>query len=398
MAAGKNLHLEHLEDEIINQGTQGGEKAIKLLRDMGKFLSGTPGQNIAVTTKFDGAPAIVCGIDPADNRFFVGTKSVFAKTAPKVCKSENDCHQIYNGVLAQKLATSYRYLKNIGIKGVLQGDLMFTDDLKNVRIDQQEFLTFRPNTITYAAPSKSKLAEQIRTAKIGIVFHTKYTGESLEEMKSSFRIDDNDYKTNDKNVWAQKAEFKNIGNVASLSSSERDKYDSAIRKAEGSLKQTGNILNEIQSGKKTLMIDTEFKKFFNKYVKVGQNIPSVDRAYVDFYHHLGKEYDKIISKNKTLKSQSEKAFKFVEAVEFIGKNEHKFKMIIASYMNIQLCKKILVDKMNKISKLNMFVDMGNGDYKTTVPEGFVAISGKDAVKLVDRLEFSKLNFIVPKSW
>ena len=398
MKSGKNLHLEHLEDEIINQGSKGGEKAIKLLKDMGKFLSGTPGQQISVTTKFDGAPAIVCGIDPADNRFFVGTKSVFAVTNPKICKSENDCFNIYDGVLAQKLATSYKYLKNIGIKGVLQGDLMFTDDLKNVRIDEQEFLTFRPNTITYAAPSKSKLAEQIRTAKIGIVFHTKYTGDSLQEMTSSFRIDDNDYKTNDKNVWAQKAEFKNIGNIASLTASERDKYDSAIRKAEGSLRQTGTILNEIQSGKKTLQIDTEFKKFFNQYVKVGQNIPSVDKAYVDFYHHLGKEYDKIISKNKTLKAQSEKAFKFVEIVEFIGKNEHKFKMIIASYMNIQVCKKILVDKMNKISKLNMFVDMGNGDYKTTVPEGFVCIAGKDAVKLVDRLEFSKLNFIVPKSW
>ena len=390
-------HIDHLEDLIIDKGIKGGHQAIHILKEMGKFLSGTPGPQIAVSTKFDGAPSVVCGIDPSDNQFFVSTKTGAFSLKPKLCKSENDCFVLYEGVLAQKLATSYRYLKPIVPKGVLQLDLMFTDDTKVEKIKGVEYITFRPNTITYAVQTKSKMAAEIRQAKIGIVISSKYTGDSLRTMKESFDIKDGDYKTN-KNVWAEKKDFKNIGNIASLTAAERNKYDSAIRKAEGSLKQTGTILNAIQSGKKTLQIDTEFKKFFNQYVKVGQNIPSVDKAYVDFYHHLGKEYDKVISKNKTLKAQSGKAFKFVEIIEFIGKNEHKFKMIIASYMNIQVCKKMLVDKMNKISKLNMFVDMGNGDYKTTVPEGFVAISGREAVKLVDRLEFSKLNFQIPKNW
>ena len=54
--------------------------------------------------------------------------------------------------------------------------------------------------------------------------------------------------------------------------------------------------------------------------------------------------------------------------------------------------------MKKVSKLRLFVDMGNGDYKPTTPEGFVAISNKEAVKLIDRLEFARLNFVLPKSW
>jgi hypothetical protein len=395
---GKNLHLEHLEDEIINKGTEGGRQAIKILRDMGKFLSGSPGAETSVTTKFDGAPAIVCGIDPADNSFFVGTKSVFAKNEPKICKSEQDCYTLYNGVLANKLATSYRYLSSIGIKGVLQGDLMFTDDKKNTIIDGQDFVTFRPNTITYAARRTSKLGQEITTARIGIVFHTKYTGDSLSTMTSSFILNKSDYQENSKMVWAQKAEFQNIGNTASFSGDERVKYNSAVNRAEGSFRQAGNILDIIQTGKRPLKIDTEFKKFFNKYVKEGRPIPSVEIAFNDFAKHLAMEYDKVILKHTRLETQSKKADLFVKDLNFLVSHKKQIKMLIATYMNIQVAKTMLIKKMNKISNLNMFVDTGNGDYKVTVPEGFVAISGRQAVKLVDRLEFSKLNFTVPKNW
>ena len=110
------------------------------------------------------------------------------------------------------------------------------------------------------------------------------------------------------------------------------------------------------------------------------------------------EYDKVISKHSRLETQSKKADLFVKDLNLLVSNKKQFKMLIATYMNIQVAKMMLIKKMNQISRLNMFVDMGNGDYKVTVPEGFVAISGREAVKLVDRLEFSKLNFTVPKNW
>ena len=60
---------------------------------------------------------------------------------------------------------------------------------------------------------------------------------------------------------------------------------------------------------------------------------------------------------------------------------------------------MLVEKMKKIGQLRLFVDMsGKGDYEPTTPEGFVAIVNDRATKLIDRLEFSKLNFTVPKQW
>lgn len=396
MKGGKNLHLEHLEDEIINKGSEGGKQAIRILREMGKLLSGIGG-NVKVTTKWDGAPAIICGTDPADGRFFVGTKSVFAKTEPKICKSESDVQRLYDGVLAKKLVQSLRYLKDCKIQGVIQGDLMFTDDKKTETILGDRLTSFRPNTITYAVDPNTELGREIDSAKLGIVFHTKYTGNSLPEMTSSFDVKDSDFKAT-KDTWIQKAEFSNIGGVASLSASEKRDYDGAVNKAEGSLKQASKALDMIQTGKKVLEVDTEFKKFFNKYVKKGQNIPSVDRAYADFIDHVEGEFKKAIDKVKTDKAKTTKFVKLQNELDMLGKEQHGIKMVIASYMNLQAAKNILVNKMKKVGALRLFVDMGNGDYKVTTPEGFVAIQGKDATKLIDRLEFARLNFTVPKNW
>ena len=393
--SGKNTHLEHLEDEIINKGTAGGDQAIKVLKYMGNFLTGTGTRGVAVTTKWDGAPAVVCGTDPEDGRFFVGTKSVFAQDS-KICKTKEDIYRFYSGALAQKLEASLNHLAGAGIRGVLQGDLMFTDDKKVETIDGQRFVTFRPNTITYAIDPKSEVGKKINSAKLGIVFHTKYTGPTLPQMTASFDVKTSDYNATP-SAWIERAEFQDIGGVAKFTTAEKQQYEAAIRRAEGSLRQTRGLLDKIQSGKKTLQIDTEFKKFFNNYVKEGKGIPSVDRAYVDFFNHLGKEYEKKIKPLKRLATQADKAYAFVEAIEFITTNEKPFKMIIASYMNLQFCKNLLVKKMKKVSSLRLFVNMGT-HYEATTPEGFVAITSHGAVKIIDRLEFSRLNFTVPKNW
>ena len=78
---GKNLHLEHLEDEIINYGVDGGpEPAINFLRSLRDMLSGSSRSSINMTVKWDGAPAIFAGKDPEDGKFFVAKKSVFNKS------------------------------------------------------------------------------------------------------------------------------------------------------------------------------------------------------------------------------------------------------------------------------------------------------------------------------
>ena len=391
----KNTHLTHLEDRFITDGISGAQESIQILREMGEFLSGKGG-NVNVTTKWDGAPAIVCGIDPTDNKFFVGTKSVFAKNEPKVCKTPQDIQKWYSGELAQKLKTSLQYLPSCNIKGVLQGDLMFTNDKRTETIDGKRYITFRPNTITYAVNPKTPLGREINIAQMGIVFHTSYSGPSLPEMSASFDIPNGAFKESP-SVWAESATFQDIGGVASMSMAERNSYDGWVNKAEGSVRKAGSIMNKIQSGKKALKLDTELLKFFNNYVKRGQNIPSVEKAYVDFHQHLANEYNKVMGKLKTNAAQDRKGMAFLEQIVFMEDNEKDFKMMIAAYMNIQKAKNLLVEKMKAVQSMNMFVDRG-GTYEATTPEGFVAITGKKATKLIDRLEFSRLNFTVPKVW
>lgn len=392
----QNKHLEHLEDELLNEGVNGAKAAIEILEKMGRFLTGETGK-AKVTTKWDGAPAVVVGTDPEDGKFFVGTKSVFNKENPKIAKSEADIRTMYQGGVVDKLLDSFRFLKPLNIRGVLQGDLLFTPgDKKSEKIKGEKFITFRPNTITYAAVPTTPLGRRINSARLGIVFHTKYEGQSLPEMNSNFNVSRSDFGKHE-DVWAELAEFQDISGAANMDRQDKIEYDKALNRAKGSLTQSGGIMNKIQSGKRTLEIDTEFKKFFNGYVKEGRPIPSVDRAYREFAHHLGKEYDKAIQKNKTLKAQADKAGKFIDVIDFIEANERQFRMLIATYMNIQYCKNIIVNKLKKVSSLNLFVNMGD-HYESTAPEGFVAITGSKAVKLVDRMEFSRLNFVVPKVW
>ena len=219
----KNLHLEHLEDEILNGGTSGARYAVQVLEELGNYLSPDGASAMKVTTKFDGAPAIICGVDPADNRFFVGTKSVFAKTEPKICKTRADIYKFYNGELASKLETSLQYLPRTVISGVLQGDLMFTNDKRFQTIKGKGHVTFTPNTITYAVETGTPLASKIQSAQMGIVFHTKYTGQSLDQMSASFQVTDNDFNSTSA-VWAQKAEFENIGGGADFTANEASRY------------------------------------------------------------------------------------------------------------------------------------------------------------------------------
>ena len=393
--AKANKHLDHLEDLIIIDGAAGARKAIEVLKEVGSVLSPGGGAPMTITTKWDGAPAVICGIDPADGKFFVGTKGVFAKE-PKMAKTQSDVQRLYSGGLASKMSDCLKYLRNTVTTGVLQGDLLFTDDKKTETIDGKSYITFRPNTLTYAVDPSSPVGRKVSGANIGIVFHTKYTGPSIQEMSASFGVNDSDYNVSS-SVWAVSASFQNVGGVATFSQSEYVAYNNAIRQAEGSILQAGSVFNDIQSGKKALQIDTIFLQFFNSYYRKGSPVPSVNQTYNEFVRYLAGQYNTAISKNKTLDAQADKAFKFVGAIDYIHDHQRQFTMLIASYLNLTRAKMMLVGKMNQVAALQAFVDTGNG-YKVTNQEGFVAVSTDRAVKLIDRLEFSMLNFTVPKIW
>ena len=390
----KNTHLEHLEDNILNGGSQGGREAIAFLRSLGDMLeSGAADTN--VTVKWDGAPAVICGIDPVKNDFFVGTKSVFNSVTPKICYSESDVDKLYSaGQLNSKLKASYRYLSKLGITGVIQGDLLFTDDKYEAMIGGDMCVAFQPNTIVYAVPKDSPVGNQIVQARLGIVFHTRYSGRQLSTMTAEFGGINVAGSTD---VFVTTSDFSNASGEANMTNVEKAKYNALINKAEGSLRQSSRFLDLMQKDDGRFSLPNIFKVFFNAYVREGKKSIGVRNTVIDFVNYFTSKLNQEIASKKTTKTKDKYKEVRDNTLKFISANQNSLYMTIASYYNLQAAKQFMINKLQKVNSLGTFLKTEDG-YKVTAPEGFVAIRAGSALKLVDRLEFSRANFTATKNW
>ena len=395
----KNTHLEHLEDDILNQGSQGGKNAIQFLRSLGKMLTEKNTTGIMITTKWDGAPAVVCGTNPENGKFFVGTKSVFAKTEPKLCYTNQDIVNFYGeeGQLANKLRTCLQYLPRIGITGVLQGDLLFTNDRGLANIDGQNMITFRPNTITYAVPRDTDLGSKVSLAKMGIVFHTRYNGNTIAEMDASFGVDINSF-NNNQDVYVATATFRDATGAANFSTEQLSVYNGAVNRAEGSLRQASTFLDVLgATGESKFLMTSLFKRYFNTYIISGQGVKNTQDVASNFSKFYVGLLDKEILSKKTKTTQDKYLKMKQDGLQFIEANKRAIYMTVASYINLQTAKGMVINQLAKVNTFGTFLKTDDG-YKVTAPEGFVAIKSGSALKLVDRLEFSRANFTVAKDW
>jgi hypothetical protein len=349
-----------------------------------------------MTVKWDGAPAIICGTNPENGKFFVGTKAVFNKN-PKVNYTTGDINRNHSGDLADKLSIALRELSRLGIKDVLQGDFLFTQsDLKSINIDGEKMISFTPNTITYAVPVDSSIGKRIARARMGIVFHTKYTGKTLDSMTAGFGA----VRGSATNVFLASASYRDVSGSAKFSSTELAQFNAKLRMAEGSLLKAGPILDEMsKSTSDGLGIPFRLKTFFNHYIRNTQGhmakIKELVEMFRDYYINiLQAEID-----SKKTDSGKQKYKDILKTnLQFIDRNRNALYFAIASHVTLQNAKNFLVSKMGEIQNIGHFLKTSSG-YRVTAPEGFVAVDRvAGAVKLVDRMEFSRANFTMPKGW
>ena len=391
----KNKHLEHLEDQIIDEGSKGGQNAVNFLVAIRNMLAGKSSRKVNMTVKWDGAPAIICGINPENGRFFVGTKSVFNKV-PKINYTSADIRRNHSGVVAEKLSACLTYLRRIVTNGVYQGDLLFTSGDKSTQtIDGESMITFTPNTITYAMPTNSSIGKKISNAKLGIVFHTKYTGTKIQDMRAGFGTVTGG---GGRNVYLASAGYKDTSGSSKFTSSELTSFDSLIRMAQGSLSKAGPMLDKMNSTDST-SVGYRLKTFFNSVIRNSTGgmgkVKTLQGQFRDYYENF---INAEIAARKTVAGKQ----KFIQAkkdnLKFIDKNQSALYMAIASHVSLARAKNFLVSKLSQIQSIGHFLKTSNG-YKVTAPEGFVAVDrSAGAVKLVDRLEFSRANFTMDKNW
>ena len=392
----KNTHMEHLEDEIINNGVQGATTAIHFLNSLKDMLSGGDSRT-NITVKWDGAPAVFAGINPENGQFFVATKSLFNKT-PKINYTNADISANHSGGLKDKLEVALKYLPELGMTGIYQGDIMFSKgDLKKQTIDGVSSLTFTPNTITYAVPEDSDLASQMRKAHLGVVWHTKYTGNTIADLSASFGVNANIFSKTSK-VWFDDA-YLETANSATWGPSDVKKIESKINQIQGALKKAGKFLNVLSKDVSTFSLAGLMKVFFNTKIRAGVKLADTKKLVKEFEQYYmdrmlkeieGKKSDKGKQKFKDLQNSAKKELKKY-------KNELYFTM--ATYLGIVDAKAMVISQLEKIQGIGTFLRTDDG-FEVTAPEGFVAIDSSDggAVKLVDRLGFSHANFTIAKDW
>ena len=393
----KNTHLEHLEDDILNNGLVGGQNAIRFLESLLTMMQGHSRRSVSITVKWDGAPAIFAGTNPENGKFFVGTKSIFNKT-PKINYTNADIDANHGGGLADKLKDALKYFPRLGIPGVWQGDLLYTaGDLKSTNIDGETQVVFTPNTITYAVPDGSRLANRIKGSKIGVVWHTTYSGKTMADMTASFGADAKELNSI-RTVWSTDATFKDTSGKVTFTSGESKQFQSLLNMAKGSLKKAGPYLRTLGNDRNDLAVSSRLKIFLNSYIRGGEQIRDTKNVLIRFE----KYYETVLQK-KVDSVRSEAAKKKWTDVKKTGLKELKSNktslyFVIATYITLQSAKTMVIRKLEQAENIGTFLRTPTG-YRVTAPEGFVAIDhiGK-ALKLVDRLEFSRANFTVDKNW
>lgn len=385
----KNLHMEHLEDNILNGGVDGTRQTINFLRALRDMLSGSSGSNVNISVKWDGAPSIFAGTDPRDGKFFVAKKSIFNKN-PKVYKTFDDIDDDLSGDLNQKFKIALRFLPQLNIDGIIQGDFLFTKkDLEVNRINGQRYLTFQPNTIVYSVPLDSELAGDIKRSRMGVVWHTKYVGNDFESLRAIFNQSFVDRLTPSRNVWFTDAIYRDVSGTATMKAGETEIVNSLLSRA-------GSLFNKVSKREFNRIVDNDpllirIKTFNNSKIREGQGIDDPVAHVREMEQYLYNFFENEMDKRTTERGKAAVALKRQAMLDDFVPNE--LVKIFMIYNIIVRCKKIFINKLSKASSLDTFI-LTNKGFKVTNQEGFVVADrmGTNAVKLVDRLEFSYSNF------
>ena len=401
--AGKNLHLEHIEDEILNFGVPGGRAAINFVQSLRDMLSGSARSSVNMTVKWDGAPAIFAGTDPSDGKFFVAKKSVF-NVNPKLYKTNAEVDADVSGDLNAKFKVALAEFSKLGIKGVLQGDLMYTsNDLSKETIEGISYYTFQPNTIVYAVPIDSTLGKTINSSKIGVVWHTTYTGDNLQDMKASFGANISGLKTVS-SVWMDDATYKDVSGKATMTAKETASVTKSLSNAGSAFQKINSpMLSKFLNLQNTFtgnLSGASLKTYNNSKVRQGKPVSNPKSHAQGYVSWVEDTFQKQIDKLKTQSRKDALENKKKEIARELQKHTSNLTNVIAFQNHVVEAKMGIVRKLNTVKGLtNTFIKTANG-FKVTNPEGYVAIDriSGNAVKLVDRMEFSFNNFTAIKAW
>lgn len=376
----KLMHLEHAEDHIIHGGEEGLVHTADNLQDLNDRLLGGNGGKSKITTKYDGSPAIIFGINPENNMFFVASKSAFNKN-PKINYSIKDIEKNHGHApgLVSKLKAALEHLPKImptdkkdNPTGVYQGDFLY--EKSDIEDSNNEY-KFAPNTITYSANKDSSQGRKIKSSKIGFVIHTKYVGKKLHDMKAGFDVNHNTFKQNPL-VNLINPEVNDLSKV-NYTPDMQKKYQGFINTATSLYRDTDSqVFTDLKQHELYL------KTYINQTVRDGSK-PSIK----DYANFLSTRKAIDVAGVKMESTKQKKAEAYDQLLSDLTDNKKDYEKVLGIHYNLQVAKDILITALGNPTELKHII--GGKEVK---PEGFVSIRNGRPTKLVDRAEFSRLNF------
>jgi hypothetical protein len=399
-------HLEHLEDLLLIDGPKGVtifSRSVKELLDEELLKKG----EVKLSLKIDGSPAIFFGIDPDDKKFFVATKS-FLNINPLMVKSVKDAKNIYGSKskdLLEKIISAWRNLSKLKINPnfIYQCDLLFSEKSKSIKtLDGENYLTYMPNTLMYAVPvdNKSELFQRVNKANFGMAVHTKYTfkkdGKRFFLNQTSPIFDDLSKQEKSSGVFIEDVllQGKNLENV------NFSNKDSILKE----LNYIDNIKDSINLKPldKFINLKTSIKIFLNRqldkpgYGLFGDAIENKQFNYKKFEYqlkeHIDGEFEKKKSKLKTDNGKKSLDSKKLEWFNYIENNRNDISEFFSLYYKMIKVKNLLIQDLNNLdSKIGKVFVKDGEDFRRGAEEGYVLINDRNVIKIVDRIEFSRLN-------
>lgn len=401
-------HLQHIEDSIINNGKKGLQDFISRVN---MTISSREKKTGKISQKIDGRPRLFFGIDPRNGQFFISTKSIVSNS-PKLNHSVEQIQQNHSDKpqLANKLTKAFQYLKDLVTytsNKVYHGDLLFTEDtLQQNMVDDELCLTFTPNVITYAVPvdDQSQLYNDIKDAKVGAVIHTQYNvfpkGNKivLRKFKSDFTRLINAAKVNTQ-VFLRDP-FHPAADI-SIDKNGAQQIQKLISRARMRISNISDQFNSWWVSGKTMPM---MKMYLNKQLK-GQNGGiygavrtgrkfDFQRLTAGFKKFIQDRFQQQSSLLKTSQSQQKKKARMKLMLKTWDQQQQNTQFLMTAYYDALQIKQILLKMFNRIrSKVGKtFVVKGDG-LQVARPQGFVLLTDNGVVKLIDRIQFSRNNFL-----
>lgn len=370
----KLKHLEHAEDHIIHGGDEGVVHAADNLDDLHNLMRGKRSKS-KITTKYDGSPSVVFGHHPETGQFFVASKSAF-NVNPKINYTHADIDKNHGHApgLADKLKAALDHLPKVmpHSGGVYQGDFLYDKgDIK----DEDGRYKFTPNTITYGAKKDSAQGRKIAASKIGFVVHTKYSGKKLDDMKAGFDVDHGKFRQ-DPHVNLVNPEVTDTHSHGHDEASQREYEGHKAKALEAYRKVTPEAMQLLGDH------DAHLKTYINSTVRDGTK-PTTN----GYVKHLEKKRESEASKVKTEAAKKKKSDQYNGMIDQVKQHHSGLSAALELHGHLQNAKDTLVKALGNPTEFEHTVGG-----KAVKPEGFVSIRNGRPTKLVDRAEFSRLNF------